>query len=493
MANTILQVKKSGVTGNVPSSLNYGELALNYADGRLYYKNSSGAIVYISSSSSSIGSFATVNANSSLILATSSTDTLTLVPGNNITISSNTSSKTITIGATDIVDQFARSSANAAYSAANNVANTVAVYVTSNITNFVAGSDISVDVNMANTNYPGGLFTIFQRPPIVFTVSDVWESSSSATKNAYSNAAASIINTSNVSLTLALTQATFSVQSSDTITIGGSVITGANLTSLGISGTGGTYNIPSAFISSAVQTNASDTVSVSLTTSRGVSTNTGTTLVNTPATPFNVSFSAGAFGSSTVPYFNLNQTFSWSASATGTPSTGTVTYAPTAGGSPVTLTTTGATSGTSGSIQSNVAYTITSTNTDGYYGAGLNGAGNRTIPSTITRSVSAATVYYPLFYKVTGSSSNPSLTTSDSYVTSNYTLGQGATTTATTTDYLWIGIPGSSSHTFAFTFLGTQVSVTPDASYTSQTIGGYTYNVYGFTNFNSATQIYTTS
>ena len=41
MSNTTIQLKRSSNTGNVPdtSSITYGELALNYADGKLYYKN----------------------------------------------------------------------------------------------------------------------------------------------------------------------------------------------------------------------------------------------------------------------------------------------------------------------------------------------------------------------------------------------------------------------------------------------------------------------
>ena len=103
MANTTLQLKKSGETGNVPPSLAYGELALNYADGKLFYKAANGTITYIQSgggSGSSSNSFATINVNSSLILATSPTDTLSFVAGNNVTISACTISKTITINST---------------------------------------------------------------------------------------------------------------------------------------------------------------------------------------------------------------------------------------------------------------------------------------------------------------------------------------------------------------------------------------------------------
>ena len=44
--NTRLKLKKSSVVGRVPAAgdLEYGEIAINYADGKLYYKNSSNAV-----------------------------------------------------------------------------------------------------------------------------------------------------------------------------------------------------------------------------------------------------------------------------------------------------------------------------------------------------------------------------------------------------------------------------------------------------------------
>jgi hypothetical protein len=92
IANTAIQLKKSGVSGNSPSNLNYGELAINYADGKLYYQTLSG-VQYLKNSQS----FATVNANSSLILATSPTDILTFSSGGGITVTGNTTSKTISL------------------------------------------------------------------------------------------------------------------------------------------------------------------------------------------------------------------------------------------------------------------------------------------------------------------------------------------------------------------------------------------------------------
>jgi len=46
VANTI-KLKNSGTSTNVPSSLEYGEIAINYADGKLFYKDSNASIVHI--------------------------------------------------------------------------------------------------------------------------------------------------------------------------------------------------------------------------------------------------------------------------------------------------------------------------------------------------------------------------------------------------------------------------------------------------------------
>jgi len=51
MANTI-KIKNSGVSSNSPAagSLEYGELALNYADGRLFFKKDSSNVKYFTTS-----------------------------------------------------------------------------------------------------------------------------------------------------------------------------------------------------------------------------------------------------------------------------------------------------------------------------------------------------------------------------------------------------------------------------------------------------------
>lgn len=44
MAN-VIKIKNSGITTHAPASLEFGELAINYVDGTLFYKDSSNTIV----------------------------------------------------------------------------------------------------------------------------------------------------------------------------------------------------------------------------------------------------------------------------------------------------------------------------------------------------------------------------------------------------------------------------------------------------------------
>ena len=57
MSQTI-KIKKSSQTGAVPPSLDWGELAINYADGKLYFKNSSGEIFHFTANGNAITSVA---------------------------------------------------------------------------------------------------------------------------------------------------------------------------------------------------------------------------------------------------------------------------------------------------------------------------------------------------------------------------------------------------------------------------------------------------
>jgi len=115
MTNTVIQLKSSGTPSNIPNNLANGEIALNYADGKFFYKNVTGQIVSFAGSGN-VYSFATINANNSLITAESNTSILTLKPGNNIEITGDIINDVITINAnTIIVGSIANSKAYVIY------------------------------------------------------------------------------------------------------------------------------------------------------------------------------------------------------------------------------------------------------------------------------------------------------------------------------------------------------------------------------------------
>ena len=359
-------------------------------------------------------------------------------------------------------------------------------FFTSNVTNFSSGADLAVSADYANAQYPGGVFTLYQLGPANLTSTATWASGGTS-KNQYTNFLESIVNTQNIRLNLNISNANFTIQASDTITIGGSTITGSNITGLGISGTGGTYTISSELVNANVQLNASSSINVNLTTSRGSKSAASSTLTTVAPVAYNVNSIAASFPQSTVPYFSTNQSFNWSVSVTGTTQSGNLTYS-TGAAQGASLTSVGATSGTSTSIDSTISYTIT---TNDYTGAGLNGHGTRTIPNPVTGTVNAATIYYPLFWKITNNSTRPTFAISDNRNSNNYVTGQGANTSATTSDYLWIATPTSAQRTWGYTFIGSLVTQEPDVPGVQQTIAGQVYTVYGFTNFSAVTFLYT--
>jgi hypothetical protein len=133
MSNTTIQLRKSGQTGNTPADLAHGELAINYADGKLFYKNGVGI-----KSIENQKTFSTVNANNSLIIATSPTDILSLAAGSNILIDTNTVTKTVTISVPggSSIDTVARELAQGAFTAANTAgSNTVYLQAVNDLQN----------------------------------------------------------------------------------------------------------------------------------------------------------------------------------------------------------------------------------------------------------------------------------------------------------------------------------------------------------------------
>lgn len=97
MANTVIQLKKSATPSAVPTNLANGELALNFADGKLFYKAANGTIVEYRSADGL--NFGTVNANGTLIVSDTNNDVFSLAPGDGINIVGDAINDVITISA----------------------------------------------------------------------------------------------------------------------------------------------------------------------------------------------------------------------------------------------------------------------------------------------------------------------------------------------------------------------------------------------------------
>jgi hypothetical protein len=121
MSNTVIKLKRSGTSESSPSSLEFGELALNYADGKLFYKAANNTILQFESGGGGEDSFGTVNANGTLVVADTPGDILTLESSGGISIVGDAINDKITIGGEIIFDKAnsAQTIAIAAFDQAN--------------------------------------------------------------------------------------------------------------------------------------------------------------------------------------------------------------------------------------------------------------------------------------------------------------------------------------------------------------------------------------
>ena len=101
MGNNIL-LKKSSVTGKIPltTDLQYGEIAINYADGKLYYKSNAGSVGILNPTESDNFKTIAVSGQSNVV-ADNPTATLTLSPSVGIDITTNATTDTITFAHSD--------------------------------------------------------------------------------------------------------------------------------------------------------------------------------------------------------------------------------------------------------------------------------------------------------------------------------------------------------------------------------------------------------
>jgi hypothetical protein len=101
MGNNIL-LKKSSVTGKVPltTDLQYGEVAINYADGKLYYKTNSATVDVLNPTESNNFQTIAVSGQSSIV-AGSATATVNFSPSVGLDITTNAGTNTVTFAHSD--------------------------------------------------------------------------------------------------------------------------------------------------------------------------------------------------------------------------------------------------------------------------------------------------------------------------------------------------------------------------------------------------------
>jgi hypothetical protein len=121
MANTVIRLKKSSISGRSPNTLEHGELAINYTDGKLFYKDDANVIQRISGGANS---FMYMNVNGTMLVAGVLADVLTINAGNNIEINTDVLTNKYTITA-NLQPSFRV--ANAAFALANNLNNVALV------------------------------------------------------------------------------------------------------------------------------------------------------------------------------------------------------------------------------------------------------------------------------------------------------------------------------------------------------------------------------
>lgn len=117
MANTVIRLKKSSISGHSPTTLEHGELAINYTDGKLFYKDDANVIQRISGGANS---FMYMNVNSTMLVAGVLADVLTVNAGDNIEINTDALTNKYTITA-NLLPAFRV--ANAAFALANDMYN----------------------------------------------------------------------------------------------------------------------------------------------------------------------------------------------------------------------------------------------------------------------------------------------------------------------------------------------------------------------------------
>ncbi len=148
MANTTIQLKSSGTTANIPAleNLANGEIALNYADGILYYRTSAGSVESIRGEPTGLAGEIQFNAGGNF--------------GSSANLAFNSTTKVLTVDHATIASLNIAPYAIAAFDAANTKFASTGGTVTGNMT-------VTGNILMSGTGYldvPSG--TTAQRPAV---------------------------------------------------------------------------------------------------------------------------------------------------------------------------------------------------------------------------------------------------------------------------------------------------------------------------------------
>ena len=137
MANTVIQLKHSTLTGNVPTSLANGEISINNRDGKFFYSTPAGVIVthypYLGpagldtevqfNDSGTLGSSANLTFNKTTgLFQTGNVTANTIASRDHIQFGDGSRQYTANAGSGGTTDQYARNTANAAFDKANTAA-----------------------------------------------------------------------------------------------------------------------------------------------------------------------------------------------------------------------------------------------------------------------------------------------------------------------------------------------------------------------------------
>ena len=160
MANTVISLKKSATPAATPSALANGELAINYADGKLFYKAANGTIVEFASGGTESSDFGTINVGGTLLVSDVQGDILTITAGDNIVLTPDAGGDSFSISAPDVDNAFA--AANTAQTDATNAFDKANTALTTGQAAFgqanSATTIASAAFDQANTGGGGGAY-----------------------------------------------------------------------------------------------------------------------------------------------------------------------------------------------------------------------------------------------------------------------------------------------------------------------------------------------